>query len=226
MATPLVLSPASPAELLHHIVSHQTYPTTLLICLPRTDFHEALEHDVRDRSEAVEGPQQASDKALSLLSAPLYQRAVARHIRVLFIPTVTHLRAYLAVFSPEDSKAPAPPGFEPAMEAPAVNRQAPLLLVYGFLELHRDSSEWSAQGISNTAAALVESAQRNRFRAAIVEPRGSGGHASFEALLGDAAPVLSGSIRREEGGWTGRTVEMRRILGRWFRFQTGQWDVK
>jgi len=225
MAAPLVLSQASPAELLHYVVSHQTYPTTLLICLSREAFHESLLQDVKDRSEVIgQGPEEANDRTLSLLSAPLYQRAIARHIRMLFIPTVTHLRAYLAIFAPEDSKTPAPPEFDATLEPTAA--KAPFLLVYGFLEAHRDSSEWSAQGISTTAAALVESAQRYSFRAVTVEPRGSGGHETFEALLHDAAPVLSGGGRRDDGGWTGRTVEMRRILGRWFRFQTGQWEVK
>lgn len=227
MATPLVLSPSSPSELLHYVVSYQTYPTTLLICQSRGDFLEALYQDVQERAGKQGGLiSQDADRTLSILSDPLYQRAVARHISIIFIPTVTHLRAYLASFSPCDLKVLPPPGFDPLKPSDSAKPRAPLLLVYGFLDIHRNSSEWSAQGIGNTAAALVEAAQRCGFRAIAVEPRGAGGHENFDMVLADPAPVLSGGTkRREEGGWTGRTIETRRILGRWFRFQRGQWDV-
>jgi hypothetical protein len=38
--------------------------------------------------------------------------------------------------------------------------------------------------------------------------------------------MLNGSVRRaglesEEGGWSGRTVEVGRILARWFKFRKG-----
>ncbi|KAH6673935.1 hypothetical protein F5X68DRAFT_214512 [Plectosphaerella plurivora] len=219
MAGPVVLSPASPYELLEYIVAYQKYPTTLLVCSPREDFFASLLHDVRSRLQPVDD----THPPLSLLSSPLYQQAVARHIRILFVPTVTHLRSFLAVFDPQHSKVAPPPG----ASSISTGQRPPLLLVYGFLDLHRDSSEWSAQGISNTSAALVDGARRVGFRAAVVEPRESTSYDSFEALLANAAPVLSGSGgRRDDGGWTGRQIEVRRILGRWFRFQTGQWDVE
>ncbi|KAH7369214.1 hypothetical protein B0T11DRAFT_278429 [Plectosphaerella cucumerina] len=220
MAGPVVLSPSSPYELVEYIVAFQKHPTTLLICSTREEFFGALLHEIKSRLEPTNEPN--NQAPLSLLSSPLYQQAVARHIRILFVPTVAHLRSFLAVFEPKDSKVPPPPG-----AGISAGRRPPLLLVYGFLDLHRDSSEWSAQGISNTAAALVEGARRVGFQATIVEPKDGEKFESFEALLADAAPVLSGSGgRREDGGWTGRRIEVRRILGRWFRFQTGQWDVE
>ncbi|KAL9949992.1 hypothetical protein ACHAQF_000243 [Verticillium nonalfalfae] len=232
MLTPVVQSPASPAELLHYIVSYQTYPTTLLICCARADFLASLQQDVdaqRTATHAVDDT--ATPRALQptsaspLLQAPLYQVAVARHIRIAFLPTVTHLRAYLAAFAPHDAaKVAAPP--PPADGPPTAPAKPPLLLVYGLLALHRETSEWSAQGIGSTAAGLVQSARAAAFRAVVVEPRREAAEEGFEALLGELAPVLSGGERRDEGGWTGRTVDVRRILGRWFRFQTGQWDVK
>jgi len=45
----------------------------------------------------------------------------------------------------------------------------------------------------------------------------------------ERVPMLNGSVRRaglesEDGGWSGRTVEVGRILGRWFKFRRGDWD--
>ncbi|ROT42949.1 hypothetical protein SODALDRAFT_327119, partial [Sodiomyces alkalinus F11] len=249
MITPIVLSPATPAELLQYILAYQTHPTTLLICSTRADFLSSLAQDVQaqvqvprqheSRDDNSDGRDTEAPKSLPLplLAAPIYQVAVARHIRMLFLPTVTHLRAYLAVFTPHDSKVPPPPlrrtkGLETTSTSTSASSSTsncprpPLLLAYGFLSLHRDTSEWSAQGIGSTAAALVEAASPHEFRAAVVEPRGDGGHANFHSVLSEPAPVLSRGVRRDEGGWMGRTVEVRSVLARWFRFQSGQWDLK
>ncbi|KAK1623133.1 hypothetical protein BDP81DRAFT_454828 [Colletotrichum phormii] len=220
---PTVLSPASPAELLHYFVTFQPYPTTLLICYQREDFISYLVSDVRKDLSEQDYEQPEDLLPQPLLSATLLQTAIARHIRVLFIPSVTHLRAFLSAFGTSDSLTPPPPN----VALPGPKSRPPLLLVYGFLDLHRDSSEWSAQGMSSSAAVLIEAARRAevKFKPVIVEPKGAGGHNDFISLLRDDAPVLSGSSRRSEGVWMGRTVEVRKVLGRWFRFQTGRWDI-
>jgi len=169
----------------------------------------------------------ASSRTALLLAAPLYQVAVARHIRVAFIPTVSHLRAFLSVFSVSDTKVSAPPTGATTASSPRAPPPLPLLLVYGFLGLHRDTSEWSVQGISNTAAVLVETATRVGFQAVLVEERTEG--LGTDELLAERMPLLSGTARRigpdfESGGWMGRTVDARRVLQRWFRFQPGEWD--
>lgn len=202
---PLILSPALPSELLSYILQHEAYPTTLIICYPRADFLSSLVSEIQgpssprlDESDDHHHPQQDaapaaaplpnhSPSASSLLSTRLYQVAIARHIRIAFVPTVSHLRAYLAAFQPsDDSKVPPPPLPPPAAAGAAHGRgqkqqqqqqghshqppPPPLLLVYGFLALHRDTSEWSAQGLSGTAAALVEASRTSGLRAVLVEP--------------------------------------------------------
>lgn len=242
--TPLVLSPVLPADLLSYIVTKYSYPTTIIICCSRADFAAALVNDVHDQvtaditgdADGSQSPGSAPElfnpsaiAAMRLLSAPVYQVAVARHIRMVFIPTVSHLRAYLSVFSIEDSKVLAPPAQVPATTDSGSSRKtSPLLVVYGFLGLHRDTSEWSAQGLSSSAAGLVETAKRLGFQPAIVEPGSHEVDDDFEGQLGKVLPVLSGSTRKfgpdmEDLGWTGRTVDLRRVLGRWFRFQDGEW---
>ncbi|KAI3395938.1 hypothetical protein diail_649 [Diaporthe ilicicola] len=238
--TPLILSAALPSELLTYIIRHHEYPTTLIICSSQAAFVNSLISDARQSlAVAPDGSQDLS----SLLSSPLYQVAIARHIRMVFVPTVSHLRACLSVFVTRDSKVPPPPPNIASGQA----RSRPLLLVYGFLALHRDTSEWSAQGISSTATCLVEAARRVGFRAVVVDPpravvHDEGGSEGQEAggddklvgneteqtLMSEEVPVLSASARRtgadpDEADWTGRTVTLMRILGRWFRYRPGDW---
>lgn len=246
--TPLILSPALPSELLTYIVQHETHPTTLIICSTRTEFISSLSHLVQDSAASSETPN-TFPASITLLAAPLYQVAVARHIRIAFVPTVSHLRAFLSVFSPADSKIPPPPN----LTGEARVGKQPRLLVYGLLGLHRDTSEWSAQGIGATAATLVEAARRSGFGAVLVDvPRvdvqddeGDGsqslddgdhvgvsdGNVAEESMLAEEVPVLSASVVRAGGdlddtAWTSRKVTLARVLGRWFRYREGDWTRK
>ncbi|KAK1755428.1 hypothetical protein QBC47DRAFT_380378 [Echria macrotheca] len=240
---PLFVSPALPTELLWHIIHHCIYPTTLLICSSRAEFLSSAATDLKQQNQNPH-PKPPDDEnqdhtrqgpgistTSQLLAAPLYQVAVARHIRVLFIPTVSHLRAFLSVFSVDTAKVSAPPQPPPLQQPHTADSSSttgppPLLLVYGFLDLHRDTSEWSVQGLSNTTAVLIEAARRVAFQAVVVEPKTE--VTTEQQLLAERMPVLSGSARRvgpdfESGGWTGRTVDVRRVLGRWFRFRQRDW---
>lgn len=241
--SPLILSPALPSELLTYIVQYESHPTTLLICYSRAEFISRLISDVHHDKDNLDGSP-PSRIASTLLSSPLYQVAIARHIRMIFIPTVSHLRACLAVFDPADSKIPPPPTDSVPASYNNNSSRRPLLLVYGFLSLHRDTSEWSAQGISATAAGLVEAARRTKFGAVVVEdaPMVAAAGADEERLAGGAGalgamleeeevPLLSGSVARaggdfDDAAWTGRKVSVVRVLGRWFRYKEGEWARK
>ncbi|KAJ2985618.1 hypothetical protein NUW58_g3613 [Xylaria curta] len=244
MTTPVFLSPALPSELLSYILDHHGHPTTLIICSSQAEFLASVVEDIRSQSHTgipnttqQQDPQQGdlsphqdpireeAEFKHALLSSPLYQVATSRHIRVIYVPTVTHLRAYLAVFSPDESRVPIPP------TSTLTRGRKPHLILYGFLKLHRDTSEWSAQGLSNTTAILVDLVHRlSSWDALLVEPRDGPRSTAFEELLHEAVPILNGGARRlgpdsEEGAWTGRTVEVGRILRRWSRFQRAQWNV-
>lgn len=95
-------------------------------------------------------------------------------------------------------------------------------MVFGMVGLHRGMSEWSAQGLGGSAAALVEAGWRAGRGVVVMEEKedGGGGRGWEESV-----PMLSGSVRRAElegkdEVWSGRTVEIRRILGRWFKFRS------
>lgn len=262
MTVPVLLSPALPSELLSYILDCHVYPTTLIICSSRAEFLDSLVEDIlrnqtqpnqneihdREHHETLSPPpppqgeerrlhQDLGDVTHVLLSSPLYQVATSRHIRVIYVSTVTHLRAYLSVFTPDDSKIASPPPNFTTMWNDNKNshRKAPHIVLYGFLALHRDTSEWSAQGLSNTASAIVDLAHRLSWQAVVIEPRSRPSSSSLgqggAILLREPVPILSGGARRlgphsEEGGaWTGRIVEIGRVLGRWFRFERARWDT-
>jgi hypothetical protein len=223
---PVVLSPATSSELLSYILSAHRYPTTLVIGSSKQEFLatvvEQLLHQLslNDHQPPQDTPTtEIPTPTHPLLKASLYQIAISRHIRIIFAPTVTHLRSYLSVFSAKDSRIPPPPNHTPRPG------KLPLLLVYGLLSLHRDASEWSAQGIGNSAAVLVDCAARNEFRPVIIEPRGVGGYEDLQRLSNEMIPLLNGTSRKDDGSWSGRTVNIRQVLSRWFEFETREWEI-
>ncbi|KAF4991348.1 hypothetical protein FDECE_14069 [Fusarium decemcellulare] len=212
---PVVLSPATPSELLSYVISCHRYPTTIIIGSSLADFQLSLAEEITYHltlQDQDPSNSETTSPAHPFLKAPLYQIAISRHIRIVFAATVTHLRAYFSVFSPEDSPVSAPPNHGTSARPPA-------LVVYGLLALHRDASEWSAQGIGNSAALLVDAASRNAFRAVIVEPKGVGGHDNLEHLGAELVPLLNGTSRKDDGSWSGRSVSTRQVLSRWFEFE-------
>lgn len=95
-------------------------------------------------------------------------------------------------------------------------------MVYGLLGLHRQTSEWSAQGLGNSAAALVEA--RWGQTVVIMERRDQEEGGREQKWWEERLPILNGSARRagvegEDAVWSGRTVRVARILGRWFTFE-------
>ncbi|KPM45377.1 hypothetical protein AK830_g1155 [Neonectria ditissima] len=219
-----VLSPATPSEFLLHTLSSQRYPTTIVIGRSQQEFLRAVVEEVAlqlstERTSKQDNLQDGSnEKTISrpFLESPLSQVALSRHIRLVFISTITHLRAYLSILSAANSPVAAPPGYTP-------DGNPPLLLVYGLLALHRDTSEWSAQGLGNSTAVLVDCAARNAFLPVVVEPRGAGGHDGLDHLARETVPILNGTPRNEDGIWNGRSVTVQQVMSRWFEFESRDW---
>lgn len=259
--TPITLSPALPSELLTYILTHHAYPTTLLICQARADFlaslieavHQTPQPEIHvvpqerpsSQDPGADVPPEEPPERHPLLVPTLYQIAASRHIDIVFIPTVSHLRAYLAVFPSSSSTTTTTVESKPPHQKfDKPGKSVPFLVAYGIVELHRDTTEWSAQGLGNSLSTLVEAGRRARRRAVIIEQRiieniDSGLDVEVDVEEGrskagsnrwsERVPMLNGSVRRvgldsEDGGWSGRTVEVGRILRRWFKFRKGEWD--
>ncbi|KAM7211900.1 hypothetical protein V8F06_012710 [Rhypophila decipiens] len=257
---PIILGPTTPPDLLWFLIHSCAYPTTVIVCSSRDDFLTSLTASLvsHTKFQAHQLKQEASDDQdetqsdrYSLLgTAPLYQMAIAKHLRIVFIPTVSHLRAYLSVFSTEDSPVPPPPSTLTTVDAGEVlygRDRAPLLLIYGFLELHRHTSEWTIVGLSNSASILMETAKRTGFKALVTElkpdthgePPFNGSENDIKAededekkqqqhifehedVLLQSVPFTRDSSIRIDLTGTGlgqRTVKVRNILERWFRFR-------
>jgi hypothetical protein len=133
----------------------------------------------------------------------------------------------------------------PASEIGKVDKKIPLIVVYGLVGLHSDTSEWSAQGLGNSISLLVEVGDRCGRGVICLEERvieETGGEEEVEddeesegrkwkeacTVWEQRVPMLNGSVRRagmnsEDEAWSGRTLEVGRIFGRWFRFGRGDW---
>ncbi|KAG5982908.1 hypothetical protein E4U54_006322 [Claviceps lovelessii] len=235
---PTLLPPRTPSELLQDILSYALNaprPSTVIIGWPKEQFLAALAQDVRQQQHSPP-PHQTRGQHPLLRNPSLAQIASARHVNMVFAPTVIHLRAYMATWT-----APPQPAAEKRRHGPDEGAvRPPLLMVYGLLDLHKhDGTEWSAQGLGISTAMLVEGAWRSGFRAVMLEPRRRGrqkddegegqgegqgegegevGMDELAALLSEKAPVLSGTRRPEDAHapWTGPAVRVAHVLGDWF----------
>jgi len=221
--------------MINYALQHPSPSTTILICNTRSTFLNSLASSVGESPEN------------HLLRATLHQIAISTSITLAFLPSISHLRAYLAVFQPTPKATPAIYAFTKS------NSRTPLLLVFGLLNLHRDTSEWSAQGLGITIASLVESGSRHGSRIVMCEedvkediviiiddevtttgdeemvdlPTEEQRETRKINPWKEEMPILNGSTRRlvagadEAAGWAGRTVEVGRVLGRWCLFHEG-----
>ena len=240
-SSPLALPPALPAELLTYVLTYQS-PIILIICQPRSTFLSSLLGSINspqvqqnpDDDAGGDPTEQPSvpepPKQHPLLIPTLRQVAASRYINLVFINTVSHFRAYLAGF-------PAPEKEHGAAETKSGDRPQglrPLVVVYGLIGLHHDTSEWSAQGLGSSVAGLVEAGWRTRQRILVLEERledGGDGEEMPREVWEERLPMLNGNVRRaglegEDAVWSGRTVEVRRVLGRWFKFKKSGWIEK
>ncbi|KAJ4983026.1 hypothetical protein SVAN01_11483 [Stagonosporopsis vannaccii] len=225
---PTVLYPLTLPALLDHVLSSQSAssPTTLVICADRSAFLADLAHSLKQQR----GTGQTS--SLNQLLVPtLHNLSITRHVQLAFCPSVQALLAYLTAFDR--------PGYVHAEESDDQER----LLLVNLLALHKSTSSFSAQGLSRTFAAAVETALRTRVTLHLVECENSH-HGHDDELAEDAAmhdaedahvttalqdpwdqhvSILNLSARRFGAGagersWAGRTVKAKRIAARWFRF--------
>jgi hypothetical protein len=242
---PLFFSPALPSELFTLVLEKCASPATLLICSTPEDFNDALKMETiawreekaaalyetmrrLDTDQDVELPT-AEPRPPWLRSQCSMSTIGGNNVRVVFTPSVGHLRAWLAVFprtgpgdeSPEDKAGPA--------------ELTNVLFVYNFLGIHRDTDEWTAQGLGNTASALIEGATRNRLQPIIVEPSMyvEEGYVDLGVMIDQEVPILSlknmkalawGLEEEDDGSWITETTPVRKVLGRWFQFGPGPWD--
>ncbi|KAF8420399.1 hypothetical protein EV426DRAFT_612212 [Tirmania nivea] len=174
--------------------SHNTTKTFLLICSSRNAFL----HTLLDPS---------SDHLNSHLTTPFSTLAASVYIKIVFTPTIQHLRAYLSSL-PSRGSSRCPPV---------------LLAIWGLVEVHAETTEYSAQGIGRTVASVVAAGVRTGMRI-IVGGVKSGGREGFgdgegmEEGMDVQVPVLNSTVKlgKEMEVVARGRVNVRDIFLRWF----------
>ena len=225
--TPVALPPLLGIEFLSWLLKHHEGPTILLICCTREGFLADLQANLKQLP--CESPATTTSNANRglvhpLLNPTIYLVARSRSIHLVFVPTLPHLRAYLSTYKlPPNSESSSLTSIQSGF-------RVPILAIWGLVYAHRSTAEHSAQGLSRTLAAAVESASLAKQRLVLAEAKipGTGVQdgdteafdVTFENLWKEQVPVLSGSIRfgGEDRVWAGKTIEVGHILAKWCRF--------
>ncbi|KAJ6134050.1 hypothetical protein N7523_000372 [Penicillium sp. IBT 18751x] len=175
----------------------------LIICGTRTEFFVQLAAAIRS--------QRADPSTTSrhdLLTPTIGLLANSSRIQLTFCSTLESLRAYLAALGAAVKDQP---------------ERDTRLVILDMVALHRTTAEFSAQGLSRTFAAAVETASRTGLDLMLCECINSVNPSSDDwggKLWDRPVPLLNGSvrIRGEDGNWGGRGVSVRQIAQRWFDF--------
>lgn len=108
-----------------------------------------------------------------------------------------------------------------------------MLFIFGLVALHSSSTEFSAQGLLRSVAIAVEAADNVGAKLVLAELRKEGENGTTDTgnHVGEGETVydpwrqqvslLNGSVRFGDDNrpWSGRTIEVRTIVGRWCKFE-------
>ena len=223
-----VIVPISLTSFLDFILESHTSPSTLVICSTREDFLQMLLSIYRPSERDISSISEHSDGSIietTLLVPTIHLLAMSRTINLAFTPTLTNLRAYLAVYEPRVR----PTGLGVTCDESC--KRTPMLGILNVLQLHRGTGDFSAQGMSRTLAAAVDAAARSDMQLFLGElpvcddengDRDAQIHPSEGDLWSEQVPLLCGSLRfgEDQRIWAGRTVEIRQVAARWCKFRT------
>ena len=178
-----------------------------------------------------------------LLEQPtLYQLAASRRVRLVFCPELVHLRAYLSTLAIPTSQSASTHTTKDSAKRNEARTSSLVLL--NPIDLHRNTSSFSAQGLNRTFALAVEAAHATQTQLLMAEfssfgPRNTqafdaGYDFEFEpettvppqsppaADLWDEEVSILNVTTKSFGaggrGWVGRTVTVRRVAERWCVF--------
>lgn len=226
--TPIALNPLSCTQFINFVLRHHTTPSTLIICSSREDFLQQLQATInythpRDASANL-SDSPSSDRIQPglhpLLIPTIHLISKSKSVNLAFAPTLPHLRAYVATYTAVAKPEPTPSTFTNP------GSQYPMLAVWGLANLHRLTAEHSAQGLSRSLAAVVETAKFNGQKLVLAESITLNAEVesvdtgSVDDPWKEQVPLLSGSVRfgGEDTMWAGKTVEAARVVAKWCRF--------
>lgn len=209
--SPAVLEVRHAQEFLQYVLEHHAPPSTLIVCSSKAEFLANLQPadaavecaaDEQDTEESTAGQVKHFAPTLRLLST-------SRTVKLAFCPDITHLRAYLACFTTDNSSAAAKEHeSDGALRIPGA---VPILAILNPIELHRPTSAFSAQGLNRTFSAAVEAAHRNGRKLVLAET-------ASEAWTEELS-ILNVTNKRLGDLAVGRTVTAKAVAERWCSFE-------
>lgn len=221
----MAISPMTCHEFIDYILRRHEHPSTVVVCSSREAFLDRLSRSLH--TETADSPNhidETEESSPPLLIPTIYQLATSKTVTMAFASSLPHLRAYLASYLPlgsplEDSALLPPPG-----------QPSPLLAVYGLINLHRATTEYSVQGLSRSLAITVEAADAWSMRLMLIEASEDWESSDLESgpeatavtandPWKEQVPLLSSSVLpSDERLRTGRTVEVRAVIAKWCSF--------
>ncbi|KAA8652478.1 uncharacterized protein ATNIH1004_001382 [Aspergillus tanneri] len=197
---------------LQYICDRDSRTALLIICSTKDVFLGRLVANTCAQPNKTTDSHQLLTKTLGLLSK-------STRIKLAFCPTLEHLRAYISVIHLKNGSE------QESIAGERKRAHRPLLAILDLVALHLSTSEFSAQGLSRTFAAAVETSSREQMDLVLCECQDSTGSDNDRrggALWHVYVPLLNSSVRtgRDESTWGGRTVPVKQIAQRWFEFSS------
>ena len=214
---------ASTLDFVTHLIHNHAAPSILIVCGTEETFLQMLLQDLRTLSTSNEGPEPIRHQEHVLLTPTLHLLARAKGLCVAYVPSLPHLRAYLATFPPQPKTS----------EAQNTSKQTglPTMALLNPLALHRPTGDLTAQGLNRTISLAVEAAHGQGMQLVIVDlgqTRESGEEFGMSMVdveepsnpWDEKVPLLNSSLRfkGEERAWAGKTIKISQIAGRWCKF--------
>ena len=159
--SPIVLQPTSLLALLDYVVRKHAEPSEMVICSSKEVFLHNLLKQTKEKQE--EDIYDFSTPTLQLLKASCT-------LDMTFIPSLRALHAWLCQLSTKKSSYSNDQADE--QDSHSIGRKqsrTPMLVIVSPISLHRETSAFSAQGLSRAFAAMVEAAFRIRKKLIIAE---------------------------------------------------------
>lgn len=240
--SPAVLHPVPLPSLLEYLLSRCTGPITVVICSSQEVF-------LRDLLQSIEARPRV-DNSYDLLTPTLQLLKRSRTIKMAFCSSLQVLHAWLCSHSTQSTPiSNHDTNIRKTSQIDDKVSQVPMLIVVNPIALHRETSAFSAQGLSRAFAAMVEAAAKTRRKLLIAEcpvpgiagnrragmiatddqDEGEAENISYQAEQARLDPwdedvsilnVTTKSFGAGERGWAGRTVKIGQVAGRWCRFES------
>lgn len=204
-------------------------PPTTTTAPEATAYHD---DEIEGEGAEVQGDENHASRSGSsggghqaFLSPILNLLGASQSIKLVFCPTIPSLRAYFASIADDNLAAPSTStSTDTGRPSSSPSRRLSQIIVLNLLVQHHGSSEFTLQGLSQTLATIVSAGARTRQAVRLVECKDANdpSNAHLGSTLWDLeVPLLSVSIKIGEGGarWGRRTVQVKKIAGRWFRVE-------